>query len=584
MTYKQLRYNVDCAVASGNKARAFESIKQDLYKTQISDCDHPQTIWITSADTGTKYPIQATCGECYHCRETKQNEWVTRMWHETKLNSRFCYFVTVTYKPQFKFADIPERLLDAFWHYDDYNETKHKCWSPCLLRIEHLQFFIRNLRNDLAASGRSRSFTYYACGEYGHEYGRPHFHMIVWSQDPITSYDITKAWSIRRGKKFMSQDPIGRIEIDDLNQNGTILKDKIIKIDGNSYSPSNAFKYVAKYVGKVESYNKRRIMYFIESMQSKFNIRFFNERCLKYYIPNFCEYVSKHCDEPYFAAKTFNKVKDLFLMSKYVDKKTCGDHAYYDLLFPFRPFRTCSRAAGIGSIYVKTNIDSLAKGVYRIADPDIEGLVFPSFYLRKTKDYLCGYEFKRRDSVSKSFSKGCRPLILSDLAKLIDDDPFDLAREDVRKRYICDRKIDFEDKTELSNVLNSYLAVRIAYTGERVLFVARSTGLSEYLYCMFFKYDRFLQCYLFIREMPFQQFYEEFEYRILDARDKNIEQQKKAFERLSDRLYCKSKIDEFARGFGSDYNILVDDIQEQMNHERVQMSKEKYNKFSRKDI
>lgn len=581
MTYKQLRYQVDCAIASGNKARALEDIKQNIYKTQISDCDHPKTIWITSADTGTKYPIQSCCGECYHCRETKQNEWVTRMWHETKYNSRFCYFITLTYKPHFKYKDIPARFLDAFWHYDDYNETHHQCWSPCLLRLEHLQYFIRNLRNDLESSGRNRHLTFYACGEYGHEYGRPHFHLIVWSQEPITSYDVTRAWSYRKGRKFMCADPIGRIEIDDLNQNGTICKDKSIHLDGKNYSVRNAFQYVAKYVGKFERYNKTRLMYFVESMQNHFDINFFNERCLKYYIKNYNEYVKQHCDDEEVFSLFVSKIKGYFDSPFEKGSFSVGENAYYDALLPFRPFTTCSRSQGIGSIYVKTNIDSLAQGLLRISDPDIQGLVFPSFYLRKTKDYLCGYEFKRRGSCSTSFSKGCRPLILSDFYQLLEDDPFNPSREALREKYCIIREVDFEDSKLLSSILNSYYAIRFPYTGERALFVLRSYGLTDYLFVRFFKFNRHSRKYVFVREISFQEFYEKFELDIKNELDRSIEQQKKAFDALEDRLYCENKINEFT---GGQYYNMVDTVQSQMNSEREQMSKQKYDNFSRKEL
>ena len=48
---------------------------------------------------------------------------------------------------------------------------------PDRLKKEHLQKFIRNLRDD------GKEIKYFACGEYGDTTNRPHYHMCIFGSD-----------------------------------------------------------------------------------------------------------------------------------------------------------------------------------------------------------------------------------------------------------------------------------------------------------------------------------------------------------------------------------------------------------------
>lgn len=116
----------------------------------------------------TTYPtgLLVPCGKCVNCRIAKRTEWVTRMLHEMSYHSD-CTFITLTYS-------------------DKYLPTNAS------LRKEDLQKFFKRLRKSITPV----RIKYYACGEYGDKYGRPHYHAIIFGLG-VKPYDqsvIDDAW------------------------------------------------------------------------------------------------------------------------------------------------------------------------------------------------------------------------------------------------------------------------------------------------------------------------------------------------------------------------------------------------------
>ena len=100
-----------------------------------------------------KFPdgLLVPCGKCLSCRIAKRTEWSMRMIHE--LDSFDCaVFVTLTYDDD---SLPPNGSLD----------------------ISHLQKYFKRLRKECSKSGRR--IRYFACGEYGERFGRPHYHAII---------------------------------------------------------------------------------------------------------------------------------------------------------------------------------------------------------------------------------------------------------------------------------------------------------------------------------------------------------------------------------------------------------------------
>lgn len=99
----------------------------------------------------TKAPIRVPCGDCIGCRLEYSRQWGIRCHHEAQLHNQNC-FVTLTYNDD----NLPSDLS---------------------VNKEEIQKFVRRLRK------RVGELRYYACGEYGNNLGRPHYHLCIFGFD-----------------------------------------------------------------------------------------------------------------------------------------------------------------------------------------------------------------------------------------------------------------------------------------------------------------------------------------------------------------------------------------------------------------
>ena len=99
--------------------------------------------------------LEVPCGHCVACRIARSREWAIRILHETEFWESSC-FVTLTYRDE----DLP---------------------SNGSLERDALTKFFKRLRKDLG----DRKIKYYACGEYGDTYGRPHYHAIIFGLNAL---------------------------------------------------------------------------------------------------------------------------------------------------------------------------------------------------------------------------------------------------------------------------------------------------------------------------------------------------------------------------------------------------------------
>lgn len=93
--------------------------------------------------------LTVPCGKCTACRIHRSREWAIRCLHELSYHKEAC-FLTLTYNNE----NLPEGGS---------------------IGKEELQKFFRRLRKSLAP----RRIKYLACGEYGDQFGRPHYHAII---------------------------------------------------------------------------------------------------------------------------------------------------------------------------------------------------------------------------------------------------------------------------------------------------------------------------------------------------------------------------------------------------------------------
>jgi hypothetical protein len=105
------------------------------------------------------------CGQCIACRINRTSEWARRCMHELHYH-KDAVFLTLTYDNQILGKDMQNESI-----------------SP-----EILQAYWKEIRNELRNMGtckqlgvpHNQKIKYFACGEYGGQFGRPHYHAIVY--------------------------------------------------------------------------------------------------------------------------------------------------------------------------------------------------------------------------------------------------------------------------------------------------------------------------------------------------------------------------------------------------------------------
>lgn len=128
-------------------------------------CYHPQTVYRSNVLTvngkrslvwdqrkSTGDALQISCGQCIGCRLEKSRVWASRISNEASLYAENC-FITLTYSPE----NMPENGS---------------------LRPRDFQLFLKRLRKKYGSQIR-----FYQCGEYGENFGRPHYHACLLNFD-----------------------------------------------------------------------------------------------------------------------------------------------------------------------------------------------------------------------------------------------------------------------------------------------------------------------------------------------------------------------------------------------------------------
>ena len=134
--------------------------------------------------------LNLPCGQCIGCRLERSRQWAMRCMHEASLYENNC-FITLTY-------DNTHLPSNGSLHYKDF------------------QLFIKRLRKKL---GHNR-VRYYMAGEYGENFGRPHFHACIFGYD----FHDKKLWKrtssgsmLYRSKDLELLWPFGYSSVGDVN-------------------------------------------------------------------------------------------------------------------------------------------------------------------------------------------------------------------------------------------------------------------------------------------------------------------------------------------------------------------------------
>ena len=305
----------------------------DLIKHIYGHCFNPQKVWIVNPVTKEKELRDVPCGKCYHCRITKVNEWCTRMVLESKAR-KYTYFVTLTYSDRCEHTDV---FAETYPQRNSCNSFGKSQNTPLVICKSHLQKFFKRLRKNTCIK-----FKYFAVGEYGHTYGRPHYHFILWSDEPVSKLDIYKAWS--------TTDYYGhRVVIGNIDYN--LLSSDHMNLDNNL----TAFKYVCKYLQKGS--------FDFENLPTADYHRKLRTLLFDYYDG--------------YVKGTPSKSSDT-LSSLYAKR--------------FAPFMLCSKSPAIGFEYLQENLVRFSRGDFRLFGlPPDSTFILPRYFVRKAREMACPY-------------------------------------------------------------------------------------------------------------------------------------------------------------------------------------------------
>lgn len=125
-------------------------------------------------------PINIACGRCVGCRLKRSRDWAIRCMHESSLYE-YNSFITLTFS-----RDGLHRRNSELEGYDDR-------YHPVGVHVRDLQLFFKRFRKRVGSRIR-----FYAVGEYGTKYNRPHYHACIFNYDFLDK----KLFAIRNGLKL----------------------------------------------------------------------------------------------------------------------------------------------------------------------------------------------------------------------------------------------------------------------------------------------------------------------------------------------------------------------------------------------
>jgi len=153
-------------------------------------CYHPLTgYWSKSVNASGKRSVVfnpkegyvdrevvVPCGQCIGCRLERSRQWAVRCVHESSLYDRNC-FITLTYSDEYLPRDGS-------------------------LDVAHFQKFMKRLRKRFGTNIR-----FFHCGEYGENFGRPHYHACLFNFD----FDDKKLWKECNGNKLYTSEALEKL-------------------------------------------------------------------------------------------------------------------------------------------------------------------------------------------------------------------------------------------------------------------------------------------------------------------------------------------------------------------------------------
>lgn len=441
-------------------------------------CMQLKPLVVKPAEVQQSFNVFVDCGKCPNCRQNRRNDWVSRMCLHS-LYFKHCYFITLTYGT-FDASLFDEHPYLSMWYETlpvkcDYNVYNEFLPTPSIIVKSHITNFIKRLR--LLVSGR---LSYVYSAEYGTDFGRPHYHLIIWCDDVISSDMVRSSWSIKcvntsnprivkryRGQKFVSGSRfdfvIGFVKFYDLVNNGTLDFDGV---RNGKFNARYCFNYVATYLTKFDSDQLPFVA------RKKLNAVYDTLPKSDKYIDDDSEYSKNH----------------KFLIYNNLVYEDITRAEFLRLVSPCFNF---SRLYSIGKQYFIDNFQRFKDGIFSLPEFFGKKLSFPSYYFYLLSLERQSYRIEKISFLSCSYIKGDYKVLLSSLESFRDDPSLFLSEALSVKK--CSLRYFYTDSA-VGNIFNS-----IIYFDFERYHISYSVTFDVF---EFYKYDNHEKRYIF-------QFYEE---------------------------------------------------------------------------
>lgn len=141
--------------------------------------------------------VEIPCGKCLQCRLEYSRQWANRCMLESLSHEKNC-FITLTYNDM-NIPKTDKEYPNSITGEMQFNKT---------LKKEDFQLFMKRFRKELSKSGIQIRF--FACGEYGSQTLRPHYHAIIFGWFPDEN-DLTLVETSELGYPLYSSKTLEKV-------------------------------------------------------------------------------------------------------------------------------------------------------------------------------------------------------------------------------------------------------------------------------------------------------------------------------------------------------------------------------------
>lgn len=244
-----------------------------------------------------KFPqgLEVPCGQCMPCRVARREEWALRLMHESLFWDSAMFF-TLTY--------------------DEDHLPKNGTLVP-----NDLTKFFKRLRKAIG----KRKVKYFACGDYGGKFDRPHYHVLMFGLDFLNELDretVKSCWK-KCNWDMLGKAPFGDVTPSSIRYVVRYIESKVIGKEANYAYDENdilpTYAVMSKGIGKDFAIKNNKQL--VEDLKC-------NALGYTYSIPR---YYRKITDIPVDDLRLHGRDNEIKKVKKLTGKELTRDEAYMNL-------------------------------------------------------------------------------------------------------------------------------------------------------------------------------------------------------------------------------------------------------------